>query len=86
MENKNSVYNQIYEEICELIGEENMVRIYEEFKGMQVSFPSKLYTKEYVMEEIEKRYDGSNAKELAREYNYTVKYFNQLIKESQAKN
>ena len=63
-----------------------MVRIYEEFKGMQVSFPSKLYTKEYVMEEIEKRYDGSNAKELAREYNYTVKYFNQLIKESQAKN
>ena len=86
MENKNSVYNQIYEEICELIGEETMVRIYEEFKGMQVSFPSKLYTKEYVMEEIEKRYDGSNAKELAREYNYTVKYFNQLIKESQEKN
>ena len=72
-------YNQIYNELCDLIGEENMTLVYENFKGMQVSFPSRLYTKEYAIQQIRERYDGQNGKELARGFGYTVKYFNQLI-------
>ncbi|MCR4610607.1 MAG: Mor transcription activator family protein [Lachnospiraceae bacterium] len=74
-------YNQIYNELRDLIGEENMYKVYENFKGMQVSFPSRLYTKEYMEQQIKERYNGHNGKELAREFGYTVKYFNQLIKE-----
>lgn len=75
-------YNPIYKEIAELIGEEKMMRIYEAYNGMQVTFPTKLYSKEYIMEQILNRYDGTNAKELAREYGYSVRYFNKLIMES----
>ncbi len=74
-----SKYNQIYGELCDLIGEEHMSLVYESFRGMQVSFPSRLYTKEYIIQQIKERYDGQNGKELAREFGYTVKYFNQLI-------
>lgn len=74
-------YNQIYAELCDLIGKDNMYIIYQHFKGMQVSFPSKLYSKEYVVSQIAERYDGNNAKQLARDFGYTVKYFNELIKE-----
>ena len=45
-------YNQIYAELCDLIGKDNMYIIYQHFKGMQVSFPSKLYSKEYVVSQI----------------------------------
>ena len=79
-------YNQIYNELNDLIGEENMMKVYQNFRGMQISFPSKLYTKEYIVEQIAVRYDGYNAKELAREFGYTIKYFNQLIKESKREN
>lgn len=74
-------YNPIYNELKELIGEENMMKVYQNFRGMQISFPSKLYTKEFIVEQISIRYNGYNAKELAREFGYTVKYFNQLVKE-----
>ena len=72
-------YNAIYAELYNLIGEENMIKVFQNFGGMQVSFPSRIYTKEYIAKEIRERYDGSNGKELAREFGYTVKYFNQLI-------
>lgn len=78
-----AMYNQIYRDLAELIGDENMIKIYREYRGMQICFPAKLYTKEYVSEQISNRYDGSNAKELAREFDYTVKYFNKLIKENE---
>ena len=61
-------YSQIYSELCDLIGEENMSLVYENFKGQQVSFPERLYTKEYTMQQIRERYDGQNGKELAREF------------------
>lgn len=72
-------YNAIYAELYNLIGEENMIKVFQNFGGMQVSFPSRIYTKEYIAKEIRERYDGCNGKELAREFGYTVKYFNQLI-------
>lgn len=78
-------FNHVYSELYELIGEENMIKVYESFKGMQISFPSRLYTKEYVLKQILERYTGYNAKELAREYGYTVKYINQMIKEKDMK-
>lgn len=74
-------YNQIYNDLVELIGTENMIKVYENYSGMQISFPSKLYSREYILEQIKERYNGYNAKELAREYGYTVRYLNQLIKE-----
>ena len=72
-------YNAIYAELYNLIGEENMKKVFEDFGGMQVSFPSRLYTKEYISNQIKERYDGCNGRELAREFGYTAKYFNQLI-------
>ena len=46
------VYAGVYEEIAEIIGKERIEEFYERFKGQQFVFPMKLYSKEYVMQEI----------------------------------
>lgn len=51
------VYAGVYEEIAEIIGEERIGEFYERFKGQQFVFPMKLYSKEYVVQEI-KRLQG----------------------------
>ncbi len=76
------IYNSIYNELADLIGSDNMKKVYDNFAGTQVSFPAKLYTKDYVIQQVIENYNGKNARELAKKYGYTVKYLNQIIKES----
>ena len=49
-------------EIAEIIGEERIGEFYERFKGQQFVFPMKLYSKEYVVQEI-KRLQGKRSEE-----------------------
>lgn len=41
-------YCGIYGDLVEVIGEENVEKIYQHFRGQQVTFPIYLYTIEYV--------------------------------------
>lgn len=72
----------IYGELAELIGIENAVKVYENFKGQQVSFPMRLYTKDYVVSQV-----TTNGKETiksqATRYGYSERRLRQIIKESE---
>lgn len=68
-----------YEEIAEIIGVEATIAIFNELKGQQITFPSRLYKKSYVIKEVNLRYDGDNLKELAREFNYTERWIRTFI-------
>ncbi len=68
-----------YEEIAEIIGVEATVAIFNELKGQQITFPTRLYKKSYVIKEVNLRYDGGNLKELAREFNYTERWIRTFI-------
>lgn len=66
--------NDLYKELSDLIGIENMHKIYAQYKGVQISFPTRLYSKDYVREVVSKEYDGKNVSELARRYGYTERW------------
>lgn len=76
----------IYNQLLELIGEENMLIVFQTFRGQQVTFPKRLYKTEYVIDEVRKRYDGSNLKELAREFDYTDRHLRKLMFEDDKTN
>ncbi len=69
----------IYRELAEIIGVELTIAVFNELKGQQITFPSRLYERDYVIEEVKIRYNGANLKELAREFNYTERWIRKLI-------
>lgn len=69
----------IYKELAEIIGVDLTIAVFNELKGQQITFPSRLYEKNYVIEEVKTRYNGTNLKELAREFDYTERWIRKLM-------
>lgn len=70
----------IYREIADEIGIENALAIYRMFHGTQVSFPNRLFSKEFIRCAIKKEYNGTNAAQLALKYNYSERSIWRIIK------
>ena len=70
------VYAGVYEEIAEIIGKERIEEFYERFKGQQFVFPMKLYSKEYVMQEI------SHLQDIAKKFGYSERYVRKMLAEA----
>lgn len=66
--------HEVYRGLYDLLGEENMLKLYEHYRGYQIAFPTRLYSREAVQELIEKEYSGHNAKELARRFGYSERW------------
>ena len=62
------------------IGIENTVAIYRLFHGTQVSFPGRLFSKEYIHKAIIEEYNGSNVPQLAQKYNYSERSVWRILK------
>lgn len=45
MKKKYESYSGVYKEMVEILGEEATLKIYENFRGQQVTFPMRLYSK-----------------------------------------
>ncbi|MDM5251007.1 Mor transcription activator family protein [Lysinibacillus sp. G4S2] len=75
-----SCFNGAYKEFVELIGYKNTLRVYDYFAGQYVTFPKRLLSEEYLHEQIVKEYDGTNAKELARKYDYSYSWVRKILK------
>ena len=71
----------VYMEIADKIGVEAAVAIHEMFKGQQIMFPQKLYSKEYVYSYIKENYNGRNVRELAKKFGYSDRRVRQIINE-----
>ena len=69
----------MYKEIAEVIGIEKTLLLHHNFQRQQVSFPKKLYTKEYVIQQAKK---GTDLKILAFKFDYTKRYLHRMIKEN----
>ena len=73
----------VYKELFELIGYENTLIVYEHFRGYQINFPTRLYSRKYVREVVKNEYDGSNIKELARKLGYSERWIRQILTEKE---
>jgi len=76
-----SMFNGVYSEIANLLGEEAAIQIHKAYRGQQLTFPVHLYSKEYLVDKIVKEYDGKNIKQLATKYGYSEKWVRNIIKE-----
>ncbi|EDU37903.1 Mor transcription activator family protein [Clostridium sporogenes] len=78
-------FNGIYADMYEYLGEEIVRKINRHYKGQQITFPMRLYSREYVIKYISEKYDGKNIKELARELEYSERWIKKLIDNSNIK-
>ena len=74
--------NEVYREIADEIGIEKTFVIFNLFHGTQVSFPNRLFSKEYTHKAILKEYNGKNVPQLAQKYNYSERSIWRIIKAS----
>ncbi len=72
--------NEVYRDIANEIGIENTMAIFQMFRGTQVSFPSRLFSKEYTYQAICNEYNGKNALQLAQKYNYSERTIWRILK------
>ena len=68
----------IYSDIADIVGIEGTKKLFSCLKGQQITFPTRLYTQEYVVKEVQRR-------KLAAEYGYTEKWVRKLIKQENVK-
>ena len=73
--------NGVYKDIADEIGLENTLTIYKLFHGTQVSFPNRLFSKEYTYQAIIREYNGKNVPQLARKYNYSERSIWRILKQ-----
>ncbi len=74
--------NDVYREIADEIGIEKTMIIFNLFHGTQISFPNKLFSKEYTHKAILQEYNGKNVLQLAQKYNYSERTIWRIIKAS----
>ncbi len=72
--------NDVYRDIADEIGVENTLAIYKMFRGTQVSFPNRLFSKEYIHDAIISEYNGNNVAQLAQKYNYSERSVWRILK------
>ena len=76
------LFNSVYKDIAEVFGIDIAIQIYQMYKGMQITFPTRLFNPEYVKTQVPIEYDGENAKQLAKKYGYSEKTIRRMIKQN----
>lgn len=79
MNSKSGYYSGIYKDMIEVLGEKITLEVYKNYKGQQVTFPMRLYSKEYIIKYLKENYNGNNIKQLSRELGYTERWIKQII-------
>ncbi|EUJ31440.1 Mor transcription activator family protein [Listeria cornellensis] len=74
---------EVYKEMVEAVGIESMLKLYPLLRGQQINFPVRLYAKEKVSMKISQEYNGKNVHVLSREYGYSSRWVQKVIKEKQ---
>ncbi len=73
----------VYAELVNIIGEDQVKKIYSNFKGQQISFPMHLYTSEYVAGMINDKSDSKLIRLMAQKYGYSERHLARMVKKRQ---
>lgn len=78
---KQEYLNGIYCELADLLGIDATLKIYEMYRGQQLTLPVQLFDKNFIVRQIVKEYNGYNIKRLASKFGYSEKWVRKIIKE-----
>ena len=82
MSKEKDKYSQIYKEMSELIGDVATIKIWENYEGLNISFPKKLYSNEYVKTYIKENKNKKSVQEIAKEVGLSERRVRQILKEN----
>ena len=75
-------YCDLYQELATLLSNPDDVKvIYNRFKGLSISFPKKLYSKEYVYKYVEKYFGRKSIREIAVHLDLSERRIRQIASE-----
>ena|SRR5690625_1068099 len=77
---KNRHFNGVYKELIEIVGYENMIKLHEYYAGQYITFPKRILKESYLHQRIVEEYDGANARDLARKYDYSYSWILKVLK------
>ena len=72
--------NGAYAEIANILGIEAALKLHNQYRGTQVSFPVEFLSRDYIFNKIKQEFNGTNTKELAIKYGYTEKWIRKIVK------
>jgi len=72
----------VYKKLDELLGTEEMLKFYREFRGTQLNLPMKLYDRDGTVEAIRGNYPQMSEKQLADKYGYSQRWVKRVISEN----
>jgi len=79
-------WNSLYKELSGVIGIEATLKLYEEYRGMQLNLPARLISRKHLLICLKNEYTGENKRELARKYGYSQRTIERMIREFQREN
>ncbi len=74
-------YSGIYKEMAELLGDAATAKIWKQFSGLNITFPQKLYSKEFRKDYIRENMDSTKPSEMARSLGLSERRIRQIIVE-----
>lgn len=74
-------WNKAYRDLEKIIGIEATLKLYQEYRGMQLNFPIRLISRAYFLEILRTHYTGSNKQALARKYGYSQRSVERMLRE-----
>lgn len=80
--------NGVYQTIAKVTSIDDCLKIYQQFKGLTINFPTKLmsvdYIKQYLKTELEKghQFSSSDVQQLARSLDYSERQMRRFIAEA----
>ena len=75
--------HSFYRGISELIGVEGMLKVFEQYRGMQIKIPIHLYDRNLAASHVVEQYNGQNSYELANKYGYSQRWVTKVLKTRQ---
>ena len=85
MSKKSENYRGIYKDMIEVLGHDITLKVYENYKGQQITFPMRLYSDKYVIDYLNKYYNGRNLKQISKNLGYTCNWLQKVIKKNEIK-
>ena len=80
-------YSEVYREMAEILKSERaVIEIWKRFSGLTITFPQRLYSREYVLSYTEENIGKLKPKEIAREMNLSERRVRQIIRELKQNN
>lgn len=77
---ENKHFNTVYRELVEIIGLEHTLKLHDFYSGQYLTFPKRVLKESYLHQRIVEEYDGTNARHLARKYDYSYSWIMKVLK------